>query len=102
MPGDEDNAITDQLLSDSDCLLRIAGIVRRVELHLLAKHTARRVDVGHGQPRAPLHLLAVPGVLSRHRTCDCDQHLRPSRVTDDGCEHDEYYGDETAHGLCAS
>ena len=78
--GDEDHTLADQFLGGGDRLLGIACIVRRDELHLLAEHTAGGVDVGYGQLRAALHLLAGPRVLSRHRPSDADQDIRSGRA----------------------
>ena len=88
MPDDEDHAVTDQLLCGGDRLLGIAEVVHSGELHLLAEHAARGIDVGHGQRRAALHLLAEPGVLSRHRASHSDQDVRPRGPAERGGKHD--------------
>ena len=41
-----------------------------------SEYAARRIDIGHGQLRTALHLLAAPSVLARHRACNPDQHVR--------------------------
>ena len=92
MPDDEDHAVTDQLLCGGDRLLGIAEVVRRDQLHLLAEHAAGGVDVGHGQRRAALHLLAEPGIHSRHRAGHADQDFRPSGLAERDGEHDDGLG----------
>ena len=62
MSDDEDHTVADQLPGGGDRLLGIAEVVGRDELHLLAEHAAGGVEVGHGQRRAALHLLAEPGI----------------------------------------
>ena len=76
---DEDHTVTDQLPCGGDRLLGIAEVVRRDQLHLLAEHAAGGVEVGHGQRRAALHLLAEPGILARHRAGHADQDLGRGR-----------------------
>jgi hypothetical protein len=71
----EDHTVTDQLPGRSDRLLGIAEVVHRGELDLLAEHAASGVQVGHGQCRAALHLLAEPGIFPRHRASHADQNL---------------------------
>ena len=93
MSDDEDHTVADQLLGGGDRLLGIAEVVRRDEPHLLAEDAAGGVDVGHGQLRATLHLLAVPGILSRHRACHADQDVRPSGPAERGGKHDNGCGD---------
>ena len=93
VPDDEDHTVADQLLGGGDRLLGIAEVVDSDEPHLLAEYAARRIDVGHGQLRAALHLLADPGELSRHRARDPDQNFRPSRAAERCCKHDKGYGD---------
>ena len=92
MPDDEDHTVTDQLLCGGDRLLGIAEVVRRDQLYLLAEHAARGVEVGHGQLRAALHLLAEPGILSRDRARHPDQDLRPGGPAERGGKHDNGYG----------
>ena len=86
MPNDEQHTISDQFLGGSDCLLRIAEIVSHDQLHLLAQHAARSIDVGDGQLRTPLQLLACPCELTRHRSCDPDQNVGANGVTHHGCQ----------------
>ena len=71
-PEDTDHTRVDELPGGGDRLLGIAEIVRRYEPHLLAKHAARRIDVGHGHIGGALHLLSGNGVLSCHRAEEPD------------------------------
>ncbi len=92
MADDEDHTVTDQLLCGGDRLLGIAEVVGGDEPHLLAEHAAGGVDVGHGQLRAALHLLAEPGILARQRARHSDQDFRPSGPAERGSKHDNGYG----------
>ena len=67
MSDDEDRTVADQLPGGGDRLLGIAEVVHHDQLYLLAEHAAGGVEVGHGQLRAALKLLAEPGFLSRDR-----------------------------------
>ena len=89
MSVDEDHAVADQLPCGGDRLLGIAEVVDRDPLHLLAEHAALGVDVGHGERRAALHLLAVPGILSRNRDGHADQDVRPSGPAERDGKHDD-------------
>ena len=97
MADDEDHPVADQLPCGGDRLLGIAEVVHRDQLHLLAEHAAGGVEVGHGQRRAALHLLAEPGFLSRHRARHSDQDVRPRGPAERGGKHDNGYGDQAAH-----
>jgi hypothetical protein len=72
-------------------LLGIAEVVRRDQPHLLAKHAAGGVEVGHGQPRAALKLLADPAVLARarDRASQSDQDFRLRGPAVPGGQHND-------------
>jgi hypothetical protein len=67
----------------------------------LAEDAACRIDVGYGQLRAALALLADPGEPSRHRGHNPDQDFRLSGAVERRRNHNDCYGDESAH-LCTS
>ena len=59
-----------------------------ISCYLLAEHAAGGVEVGHGQLRAALKLLAEPGFLSRDRSRHSDQDVRPCGPAERGCNCD--------------
>jgi hypothetical protein len=67
MPDHEWNPHAGHLLGDRHRLLRIAGIVADLELQLLAKQTARRVDIGDRELGAVLELRTEARFRPRHR-----------------------------------
>ena len=73
--GGEHDAHRDQLVGGRDRLLAIAVIVGRDQLHLLAEHAARGIQVGHRERHAALRLFGEPRVRSGERHGQSDQDL---------------------------
>jgi hypothetical protein len=94
---DKDHTVTDQLLCGRDRLFGIAEVVRRDQLHLLAKHAAGGVDVGHRLRRAALHLLTEPGILAGQRARHADQYARPSGPAERDGKRDHDHGEQATH-----
>ena len=67
MPGHEDHALVDHLVSHGHRLLGLAAVVANFQHQFLAEHATGGVNVGHGHLGAAHHLLAENCVLPRHR-----------------------------------
>ncbi len=68
MPGDEHDAVADQLASQRHRLVGVAEVVADDQLDLLAEDATVRVEILDREPGAPLIAVAGPGVVAGHRT----------------------------------
>ena len=75
MPGNEDDAIADQLASQRHRLIGIAEVVAHDQLDPLAEDAAVGVEIFDGKLGAALILLAEPRLRAGHRAGDANQNL---------------------------
>ena len=75
MPGDEDDAIADQLAGERHRLIGVAEVVADDQLDALPEHAALGVEILDRQLGAALKPLAGPGVDAGHRRGHADQDL---------------------------
>ena len=77
MPGDEYNAVADQLVGDRYGLSRVTGVVGKRQKNPLPEDAAVGIDIGDRHLGALLDLLTAEDVLSGKRTGGRDQNLGP-------------------------
>ena len=90
MPGDEDDAVADQLVCGGDRLIGVAEVVAHDELDLLAEDAALGVEIRDRHPGAALELLAEPSLTAGHWAGHTDQNFRASGCIKraERCQHE--------------